>query len=550
MNSNIYKPSVRKRKAYWTAFVVFGNYIKLGIASYFFGEDYYHKKLSSLNQKSAERIKNTIVELQGLFVKVGQLISILSNILPDEFRAPLETLQDKNPARSYEEVAQTIQNQFGKPPKELFTSFERKPIAAASIGQVHKATIGDQAVAVKIQHANIEQIAQADLDIIKNLVAIFGFIWHIKGIEHTYEQVRLMIEDELDYEREAKAMQTIQKNLEKQAHLRVVIPKVFEEFCSPKVIVTQFCEGENIGHIEAWKHWNIDRNNLMQRFIELYCHTILVDGYYHADPHPGNILVNKEGEIILLDFGAVARLSPQMKAAIPELIQATIKNDNEKMVDAMRKMKIISTQKNAHRVAEKFLNTIKDFIENEVQFDNLNIDINIRPESIFKLISELDISNLTSTFQIPKDWVLLNRVIVLIAGLSNQVAPQFNPITTLAPYVKQHLLEQEDSLSKFLLDSIKKQAVTAISLPNDLSKFLNLANKGKLALEIQDLNSNVRLLYTLGQQILFALLFLANAYAAIHTNSTIRPKWYYFFTILTALFLLLFFKAWWKGRKR
>ncbi len=549
MNKSIYKPGVRKRKAYWTAFVVLCSYLKLGVVSKFLGQHYYEKKLAELNRQNAERIKNTILELQGLFVKFGQLVSILSNILPDEFREPLAALQDKNAARPYQEVAQTIESQLGKPPHELFTTFEKKPLAAASIGQVHRATIGDEAVAVKIQHANIQQIADADLDIIKNLVTIVGFIWHIKGMEHSYEQVRLMIEEELDYEREAKAMQVIQANLAQQKHLKVVVPKVYKEFCSPKVIVTQFCTGENIGHVDILDKWNIDRSNLMERFMELYCHAILVDGYYHADPHPGNILVNQKGEIILLDFGAVARLSSEMKGAIPQFIQAALKNDNEKMVDAMQKMGMISTQKNAHQIAEKFLATIKDFIQNEVQFDNLNIDLNLRPESIFKLVKELDISDLTSTFQIPKDWVLLNRTIVLITGLSNQVAPEFNPLTTIAPYIKQHLLDQEDSLSKWILDSLKNQVVTAISLPNEFSTFLNLANKGQLKLEIQDLNSNVRLLYTLGQQILFALLFLANAYAALNINIVIYPKWYYLFTILSALFLLLFFKAWWQGRK-
>ena len=549
MSNKIYKPSVRRRKAYWTAFKVFGSYLKLGFLSKLFGQRYYEEKLPLTNKRNAERIKKTVLELQGLFIKFGQLISVLSNILPDEFRTPLESLQDKIPARPYAEVEASIKSEFGKTPTELFTSFEQTPIAAASIGQVHRAKIGEIDVAVKIQHSNILNVAEADLNVIENLVKLMARFWNIGGIDNLYLQVRQMVEEELDYSREAISMQTIRENLISNPELKVVIPKVFQEYCSSKVIVTEFCVGTNIGHLDEWKDWDIDHDDLVERFLKLYCKMILVDGYYHADPHPGNILVNKKGEIILLDFGAVARLSPEMKKAIPELLQAILKNDNERMVEAMRKMGCISTSKDANKVADKFLNTIKDFLQNEVKIDNLNIEVNVNPTSIVNLVNDLDISNLTRTFQVPKDWVLLNRVVVLVAGIANQVAPNLNPVHTIRPYIKNHLLEEEGGLSNFIISSLKNQVVTAISLPNDLSTFLNNANKGKLELKISDLSAGMQLLYRLGQQILYAILFLTNTYYLASFDAQASPKMYYFLISLSVLFFFFFIGAWLKGRK-
>ncbi len=549
MSKDIYHPSVRRRKAYWTTFKVVFGYLKLGFLSKFFGQSYYQQRLPDLHSRSAACIKESILELQGLFVKFGQMISAMSNFLPDEFRVPLESLQDHNQPRPYEEVAATIKQVLGKSPDELFTRFNREPLASASIGQVHRASIGEQQVAVKVQHHNIDEIAKADLAIIKRLVEIHEWFFHIEGFEYMYDQVRQMIEEELDYVREAAAMKRIKANLAEKPELRVHIPTVYEAYSTRKTIVTEFCEGTNISHRAEWMSWGLDDKDIAERFIHLYGKMILDDGYYHADPHPGNILVNKQGEIILLDFGAVALLSEQMKSAIPALLEAVVKNDVDKMLDALKQMGSLSQAKDAEEVATRFLKRMKEFIEKEVKIENLNIDAQLNPESIIQLVADLEISKMTRTFRVPKDWVLLNRAIMLIGGIVNQTAPDLNPIDTVKPYLKEHLLGEENNLGQFLISTLKNQLVTAISLPHDLSRFLAQANQGKLQLEVRDLDRSVNRLYALGQQVLFAILFLANLY---YTASLPSKHWdlkYCFFFALSTLFAFLFLKAWRAGRK-
>jgi len=208
-----YRPFVRKYKAYKTALIVAFSYLKLSLSSKIFGKKYYQKRIQALHLKNANRVKKTILELQGLFIKIGQLISILSNVLPDEFREPLESLQDKIPARPYDEVEKTIIREFGKTPQELFTTFDKTPLAAASIGQVHRATLEGKEVVVKVQHLNIPITSKADLVILANLVKIHAFFMDVNGLDHLYEQVRLMVEDELDYKREANSMNIIRENI-------------------------------------------------------------------------------------------------------------------------------------------------------------------------------------------------------------------------------------------------------------------------------------------------------------------------------------------------
>lgn len=550
--SNIFSPRVRKRKAYWTAFIVFLSYYKLHLKSKIFGKAYFDKNIKKLHLKNAEKIKNRVQELQGLFVKFGQLISNLSNALPQEFREPLEELQDGVEAKPFLEVQQTIQQQLGALPQNIFTSFDEKPLAAASIGQVHRATLGKEEVVVKIQHANIDVIAHADLVIIKNLIAIHSFFMDMKGLDHVYVQVKQMIEEELDYTQEAQSMQRIANNIASVPELKVKIPKVYPKYSTSKVLVSSFCEGTNIGHIDEIKNWGLDVDDISKRLIELYCKTVLVDGFYHADPHPGNILVNKKGEIILLDFGAVAHLNPNMKKSIPELIEAIVRNDTEATVQALEKMGFLGSDKASRQYVEKLIGIFKDFLQEEVEFDGLNfqnIKLNSGLSSIASILKKVDLRNVSNTIHIPKDYILLHRTIVLLIGNSFHLSPNLNTLNVVRPYMKKHILNEDGGFTKLIVNTFKNQITTAISLPNELSRYLKTANKGELEYEIKGLEKGFKMIYHLGQQFLFSLLLITSIYFYINSNLKEDTIWNYVMigTICLSSFLLI--KAFFKGNR-
>ncbi|MEM9884251.1 MAG: AarF/UbiB family protein [Bacteroidota bacterium] len=547
----IFSPRVRKRKAYWTATLVFLSYIGLHWKSKVWGKAYYERRIKRLHQKNADRIKNRVQELQGLFIKFGQLISNLSNALPDEFRAPLEELQDHIKAKPYREVEQTIIAELGGKPRELFTHFEEVPLAAASVGQVHRARLGAKEVVVKIQHANIEAIAEADLTILKNLVRLHAFFMNVKGLDHTYSQVRQMIEEELDYRKEAVSMQRIAENLQAVPELRVRVPKVYPEFNCKKILVAEYCEGVNIGQVQQLKEWEIDTSELAERLLELYCKMVLVDGFYHADPHPGNILVNEFGELILLDFGAVAKLNDSMRKAIPELIEAVVRNDTEATVQALRKMGFIGSDKASQQYVEQLVDTFKTFLQEEVQLDGLNfqnVELKSGLSSIASLLKKVDLRDISNAIQIPKDYILLNRTIVLLLGNSFHLAPNLDTLEVVKPYMKQHVLNNNQGLTQLIVNSFKNHLTTAISLPTELSRLLKTANRGELEYEVKGLNQRLDRFFYLGQQFLYAALTIVAIYFLLNYPSKKSTFLYYLNWGSIISFGLLFLRALMRAR--
>ncbi len=519
--SNIFSPRVRKRKAYFTAFQVFGSYLWLHLKSKILGKAHFDKHINSLHVKNADRVKNRVQELQGLFIKMGQLISNLSNVLPEEFRGPLEELQDHIKAKPYSEIEETIFQELGKKPDELFGNFRKEPLAAASIGQVHRATFKGEEVVVKIQHQNIDTIAKADLTILKNIVRLHGFFMSMHGLDHTYDQVRQMIEEELDYLQEAQSMQKIANSLKDAPELRVVIPKVYEEFCTKKVLVSSFCEGTNLSQVATFKEWGLDLEEVNKRLTELYCKMVLVDGFYHADPHPGNILINRQGELILLDFGAVAYLSEATKRAIPDLIEAVVRNDTEDTVLALKRMGFLGSDKASRKYVEKLIDIFKEFLQTEVQFDGLNfqnVKLNSGLSSIASILRKVDLRDVSNNIRIPKDYILLNRTIVLLMGNTFLLAPNMNTLHVVRPYMQQHILDKEEGFSTLIINTFKNQLTTAIALPNELSRFLKTQNESELEDELRGVKENIQKIYFLGQQFLYAFILFALVYFLVNVE--------------------------------
>jgi predicted unusual protein kinase regulating ubiquinone biosynthesis (AarF/ABC1/UbiB family) len=254
------KASVRRRKAYWTATRVGLSYLWLYLRSKIFGQQYWQKRIRHKNSANAIRLKNTMLELQGLFIKAGQLISTLSNVLPDEFRGPLEELQDQAPPHSYEVISKVIQRELGKPIEAIYSRFDIEPIAAASIGQAHRANLNGKEVVVKIQHPEIDQLAHIDLTIIERIVRLFARFMKIKGIEHLYEQVEQMIEEELDYVQEAVSMQIIKQNLSHEAF--IYVPEVYTAYSSKRVLTIEYCDGVKINDVLQLDEWGLSRSAL------------------------------------------------------------------------------------------------------------------------------------------------------------------------------------------------------------------------------------------------------------------------------------------------
>ena len=516
-------PSANLRfvKAYTTTFVVLGSYLWLSFKSRLFGRAYRDQELTGVHKKNAQRVERTILELQGLFIKVGQLLSILSNFLPEEFRSELEGLQDQVPPRPFSEIKRRIESELKQPVTRLFSELHETPIASASLGQVHEARLPDgRRVVVKVQHADIDRIVKLDLKTIRRILAIVQWFVPVQGLESYYHEIKELLRQELDFEREATSVERIAKNFTTDP--RVVFPVPIPELSTKRVLTSTFVEGIKVVDNAGLDALKIDRIELATRLVRLYCQMIFVDGLYHADPHPGNILVRSDGAIVLLDFGAVAELSSEMREGIPEFLEGVLRRDTDRLIRALRKMGFLSRTSDevmAERVIEHFHRRFQE----EVRLESLNLkDIKIDPQKGFENLLDLRRMNvglreLSDAFHVPRDWVLLERTLLLLYGCCASLAPELNPMAIIKPYLQDFVLGNRD-FTQIAMETVRDMALKAVTLPDDLRKYLVRATRGEMEVRVRGLTESARTVYSIGRQIIYTAIGLAAGVAALQLH--------------------------------
>ncbi|MEM8488447.1 MAG: AarF/UbiB family protein [Bacteroidota bacterium] len=540
---------------YGTVLRILMSYGLLKLAGYIRGPEWVNQRRHALHRKNARRVERMILGLKGLFIKVGQLISILTNFLPEDFRIGLEGLQDRIPARPTAEIQQRIETELGAPLATLFKAFDPEAVASASLAQVHRATLHDgRHVAVKVQHLDIEKTARMDLKTIRNLFGLVGTFLRVKGLTTQYEQLSDMILDELDFTKEALHIQRIAENL--KDHPGVAFPVVVNDHSSQRVLTTEFIDAIKISNTEALTAQGIDREALAQRVVEAYCQMVFEDGFYHADPHPGNIFVRPDGTIVFIDFGAVATLSPAMKSGIPQMLMGVIQQNPERIKKAISQMGFVAYNQDDETVDNLIASMYDRFIEDldlsEIQLNNINakstMDAKLDMWSDMRRLN-ISIRDLMSTFQVPKDWILLDRTILLILGLCTHLHPEMNPMQILQPYLERTVLGPDGDWKTFLSDAVKDVAKSAISIPNEMQRLLARANRGELEVQITGLQKSTNLLYALGHQFLFGLLALGSAVMAYTARVDGDETVTLVAGIAGGLFLLLTFNSILKARR-
>ena len=499
-------------RAYRTTFMVLASYLSTFFFGRLLGARWLDARLEVIHARNAKRVMVTIVELQGLFIKVGQLLSTLANFLPAPFRDGLASLQDRVPPRPTDEIRARIERDLGKPISQLFATFEDEPLASASLGQVHEASLFDgQRVAVKIQHADIDEIVQLDLVTIRRIMWIVSYFVAAKNLDVYYRQVKAMIEEELDFEREASNIERIAGNFKEDP--TVVFPKPIKPLSTRTVMTTTFVSGLRVGDTRRLDEAGIDRKKLAQKIVESFCQMIFVDGVYHADPHPGNVLVGANGELILLDFGAVAELSEEMREGIPEFIEGVIRRDTDRLIRSLKKMGFIA-RGDSQDVSERVVQFFHERFQEDVKLESFNLkDIKLDPQrGLENLMSlrrmNIGLRELSQAFHVPRDWVFLERTLLLLTGVCTELDPDMNPVGIIRPYVENFVLGNRD-WAQIALEAAKDMALKAITIPEDLRKYLLRANRGEAEIQVKDLTKAAHIVGSSVHRLVLALFSIA-----------------------------------------
>ncbi|MEJ7596488.1 MAG: AarF/UbiB family protein [Kofleriaceae bacterium] len=549
---------IRSWRAYLTTFRVIGGYLWLRMRARWHSDAWVEHKLRALHLRNARRIERTIVGLQGLFIKVGQLISIMTNFLPEEFRRELEGLQDAVPPRPYKDIEARLREELGQAPCDVFAQLEERPIASASIGQVHLARLHDGTkVAVKVQYPDIEQIVRADLQTLRRIFRIIGWFIPYQGLDELYREIRSIIMEELDYRAEADNADAIAANF--TGRTDVAFPTVVRELSTQRVLVTHFEKGCKITDKAGVKSLGLDRGQLARQVVEIYCQQIFTDGAYHADPHPGNLLVRPSevaGDpptIVFLDFGAVAEIPANVRAGIVELIQGALMRDTRRIVNAMKQMGFVARGANEH-MFEQVIEYFHEKFQENISLDSLNLkDIKFDPQKGLESVADLrkmDISlrELSENFHIPKEIIVLERTLLLLMGLCTELDPTLNPMTVIRPYLERFVLGDEGDWSQLLMDTSKDLVMSVTALPADIRKFMRAAHAGELSIKFRNIEAPAQLMYRLGHQFIFAGVGIAGAALAVileGRGEDHRAVWGWWTARIAGILLVW---SWWSSR--
>ena len=463
------------------------------------------ERIKQLHAKNAYVLRERMIEMRGVLIKIGQFLSSRVDILPEEYTNELSKLQDQVPPTPFAEIARRVTEELG-PMDEVFSSFDEVPIASASLGQVHKACLRDgDCIVVKIQYPGIEEVIATDIRTLRFVIRILRLLYRHINLDVIYSEFSRIVHEELDYIQEGENAETFAGNFAKNP--RIKIPIVYWPFTTSKVLTLEYLEGIKITDFETIDAQGIDRKEVARTLAEAYCQMFFVDGLFHGDPHPGNIFVRPGPEVVLVDFGMVDRLSAPKKEGLRSAFTAIMDRDALGLVRALVDMGFIPLTKDIQplvQFTERILQKYRDISPSELKAMNI--------EEIGNDIIEA--LQLSPSIQIPNDFILFGRVVGMLNGLASQLDVETNIIEIATPYAKR-FIQSEELSPRGALMRVAGAARSLVKLPKLIEDFLVTTSRGELRVEIgsRDIVRVLQHIYNIGRGFILSI-FAAGAAAA------------------------------------
>ncbi|HEX5437482.1 MAG TPA: AarF/UbiB family protein [Gemmatimonadaceae bacterium] len=376
----------------------------------------------------ARRLTATVAQLGPTYIKLAQVFAARADILPEPYLSEIGELTDRVPPLPLSTIESVIQREFGQPPSALFQCFAPEPLAAASLGQVHRATFADREVVVKVLRPGVEELVAIDLHAAFRILFFINVLFpnhHVRAITTIVREFAKHIEEEMDFRQEARNAQLIRANFANDS--RVSVPRVVDELTRQRVLVLEYMEGTKVDRLhERIASGDISVQALLATLVEVYVKMMLVDGIFHADPHPGNLLVSPEGRLVLLDFGMVVRVEQETRSRLIQTIMAAVRQDVDGVIAGFYELGLLDPEVDR--------GTVRDAARSLM---SIAFTPDAQPRQIQRIVNEVMSTFYRWPITLPSELVYFGRAAALAEGIAMRYEPTFNSVQFATPIVKR-----------------------------------------------------------------------------------------------------------------
>ena len=471
----------------------------------------------------ARAFHDMAVQMGGVMIKIGQFLSARADVLPEEITAELSGLQDEVPPENFEGIRKLAEAELGAPLAEVFAEFEEEPLAAASLGQVHRAKLKDNTeenensyvdVVVKIQRPNIESIIAIDLAALRR---VGGWLMRYRPFRLRADVPALLAEftkityEEIDYLAEGSNAVAFAENFQDVPGVR--IPGVVWSHTTRRVLTLEDVYAIKVTDYEEITAAGIDLAEVAKRLFDIYLRQLFEDGFFHADPHPGNLFIepgikDEDGkmdwQLTFVDFGMVGHVPPNSRAGLRELAIAVATQDADRMVTAYQLLDVLLPHADLELIAQAEAMAFDRFWGKSM--DELR---NIPFEEMHEFAKEFRELVFTMPFQFPHDLIFLARMAAILSGICTGLDPEFNVWEGLIPYATKLMSEDGESRWDFILKEAGSILQTLAALPRRMDSVLNKIERNDLSIKTPELTQEGRRIERNTRRIVYAILFLA-----------------------------------------